>query len=197
MDSPAAVEPRRSADRAPPRHSRQSGSARGAAQSSGLRAAEATLAQADATAAGAKRDREHAKKAYEEKVAWLHNPHRMSQISDDKWETATKERDALAERWRAAARAHNEAEGALDEAKFAASEAREDVRLYEEERWRRELRERQERQERADHEEKIRQIDMGIFLMNSRLAPDDPGRWEPDEWEYSELYHGWKLDWEP
>ena len=121
----------------------------------------------------------------------------MSQISDNNWETATKERDVLAERWHAAARAHNKAACALDEAKFEASEAREDVRMYEEERMRREMQQRRERQERADHQEKVRQIDMGLFLMNSRYAPDDPQRWEPDEWEYSELYHRWKLDWEP
>ena len=34
---------------------------------------------------------------------------------------------------------------------------------------------------------------------NSRYAPepDDPKRWEPDEWEYGELYERWELDWEP
>ena len=59
---------------------------------------------------------------------------------------------------------------------------------------------RRERQERTNREEKWRQIELGLFLMNSRYAPDDPKRWEPDEWdgnEYGELYDRWELDWEP
>ena len=38
---------------------------------------------------------------------------------------------------------------------------------------------------------------MGLFLMNSRYGPDDPEYWEPDEWEYAELYERWDIDWEP
>jgi hypothetical protein len=153
--------------------------------------------QADAFAAGAKRERERAKQAYENKKKWMENPRRQLQISDENWQIATKERTELAVRWRAASRVHMEAADALDGAKIDAWEAKENYKLFEEGVKRQEDLVRQERKERTNREEKWRQIELGLFLMNSRYAPDDPKRWEPDEWEYGELYDRWELDWEP
>ena len=164
---------------------------------SALRAAEGALMQADAFAAGAKRERERAKQAYENKKKWMENPRRQLQISDENWQIATKERTELAVRWRAANRVHMEAADALDGAKIDAWEAKENYKLFEEGVKRQEDLVRQERKERTNREEKWRQIELGLFLMNSRYAPDDPKRWEPDEWEYGELYDRWELDWEP
>ena len=89
---------------------------------------------------------------------------------------------------RAASRVHIEAADALDGAKIDAWEAKENYKLFEEGVKRQEDLVRQERKERTNREEKWRQIELGLFLMNSRYAPDDPKRWEPDEWEYGELY---------
>ena len=151
--------------------------------------------QADAFAAGAKRERERAKQAYENKKKWMENTRRQLQISDENWEIATEERKELAVRWRAASRVHIEAADALDGAKLDAWEAKENYKLFEEGVKRQEDLVRQERKERTNREEKWRQIELGLFLMNSRYAPDDPERWEPDEWEYCELFDRWELFW--
>ena len=158
-----------------------------------LREADALVSNAEGALATAIRARDQAKAAWEYAGEQYSNPHRSAQIPEDRWAAWDKQEkaalDAARVRYTAAEWAIGDPEQALFLAKHEAKEARFELDEFEKEQRRQGRRQARE----AEEAEKWEQIKEGIAYNNTLHAPSDPGYWEPDAWEYTQLHRLWKL----
>ena len=158
-----------------------------------VRAAEKAVIHAEGAVADAKREREQAQGGWDYARAQYSNPHRIAQISEDRWTQWSKEErsklDAAGVRLNAAVRLISDCEMALFAAKDVLKEARFDLDEYEKDQRRQARRVAQE----FVNEQKWEHIGEAIANNNALCNPGDPEYIALTVEGYTKLHSRWKL----